>query len=106
MPDNVVPLECRVALPRTAQTQLDAGPQLPSGMPLRPGDLVFFGSSRRTITHVGIAISGTHMINVPYRGVVIRVDSVGPQFRCDQTGVRIGDVRPDQAPAGWHLGSV
>lgn len=67
-----------VTIPRTAQTQHDFGAPLPSGTPLLPGDLVFFGTSRHTITHVGIAISGTHMINAPYTGAVIRIDLIGP----------------------------
>ncbi|MGH3760202.1 NlpC/P60 family protein [Actinophytocola sp.] len=66
-----------LTLPRTAQTQHDAGPLLPPGTPLLPGDLVFFGTSPNTITHVGIAISSTHMINAPYTGAVIRIDPIG-----------------------------
>jgi cell wall-associated NlpC family hydrolase len=66
-----------LTIPRTAQTQHDAGPLLPPGTPLLPGDLVFFGSSPHAITHVGIAISGTHMINAPYTGAVIRIDPIG-----------------------------
>jgi hypothetical protein len=66
-----------IAIPRTAQTQHAAGPLLPPGTPLLPGDLVFFGSGSHTITHVGIAISSTHMINAPHVGAVIRIDSIG-----------------------------
>lgn len=66
-----------VTIPRTAQTQRDAGPLLPSGTSLLPGDLVFFGSSPHAITHVGIAISSTHMINAPYTGALVRVDPIG-----------------------------
>jgi cell wall-associated NlpC family hydrolase len=66
-----------VTIPRTAQTQHDAGPLLPPSAPLLPGDLVFFGNSPNTITHVGIAISSTQMINAPYTGAVIRIDPIG-----------------------------
>ncbi|WP_341770817.1 C40 family peptidase [Amycolatopsis arida] len=66
-----------VTIPRTARTQHDAGPLLPPSTPLLPGDLVFFGTSPHTITHVGIAISSTHMINAPYTGAVIRIDPIG-----------------------------
>jgi cell wall-associated NlpC family hydrolase len=66
-----------VTIPRTAQTQHNAGPPLPPGAPLLPGDLVFFSSSPHTITHVGIAISSTQMINAPYTGAVIRIDPIG-----------------------------
>lgn len=66
-----------ITIPRIAQNQHDAGPQLPPGTPLLPGDLVFFGASPNTITHVGIAISATHMINAPEPGTVIRIDPIG-----------------------------
>src|SRR5581483_7132761 len=33
-----------IPLPRVAQSQFDAGPTLPAGTVLQPGDLVFFGS--------------------------------------------------------------
>jgi cell wall-associated NlpC family hydrolase len=66
-----------LTIPRTAQTQHDAGPLLPPGAALRPGDLVFFGVSPQRITHVGITISATHMIDAPYTGTVIRIDPVG-----------------------------
>jgi len=66
-----------IPIPRTAQTQYDAGPLLPSATPLQPGDLVFFGSSPGRIIHVGIAVSPTHMINAPHTGAVIRIDPIG-----------------------------
>ena len=43
-----------VLLPRVAQDQYDAGPAVPNGSPLRPGDLVFFGAGPRRVTHVQI----------------------------------------------------
>src|SRR5437879_5428251 len=45
-----------LALPRTAQTQYDAGPLLAQGATPRAGDLVFFGVSTHRITHVAIAL--------------------------------------------------
>jgi cell wall-associated NlpC family hydrolase len=65
-----------IEIPRTAQTQFNAGPRVPLGQPVAPGDLVFFGASPDSVTHVGIAISSTEMINAPYRGAVVRVDSI------------------------------
>jgi cell wall-associated NlpC family hydrolase len=66
-----------ITIPRTAQTQYNAGPLLPPNTPLLPGDLVFYTGSPGKITHVGIAVSGTHMINAPYTGAVIRIDPIG-----------------------------
>jgi cell wall-associated NlpC family hydrolase len=66
-----------VTIPRTAQTQYNAGPRIPAGTPLLPGDLIFYSNSSGRITHVGIAISSTQMINAPYTGAVIRIDPIG-----------------------------
>jgi cell wall-associated NlpC family hydrolase len=46
-----------IQIPRTAQTQYAAGPRVPAGQSILPGDLVFFGSGPRAVTHVGIAVS-------------------------------------------------
>lgn len=65
-----------VALPRTAQEQFDAGPHLPPGAQLQPGDLVFFGGGQGDITHVGIVLSADgEMVDAPHTGVVVRVES-------------------------------
>ncbi|MEU5437169.1 C40 family peptidase [Streptomyces sp. NPDC020719] len=61
-----------VSLPRTAQQQYDAGPQVPSGEPLVPGDLLFYGHPRSAIHHVGLYIGDGRMIDAPGRGKTIR----------------------------------
>jgi cell wall-associated NlpC family hydrolase len=61
-----------VELPRTARAQFAAGPQVPAGQPLAPGDLIFYGSSAATIHHVGINIGGGMMIHAPDVGDVVR----------------------------------
>jgi cell wall-associated NlpC family hydrolase len=71
-------------LPRTAQLQYNAVPKLPAGAQIQPGDLVFFGSGPRSVTHVGIAISPTLMINAPQTGEVVKV---APLHRKDLVGV-------------------
>ncbi|CUU60719.1 Transglycosylase SLT domain-containing protein [Parafrankia irregularis] len=65
-----------VNLPRTAQQQYEAGPLVPASSVLQPGDLLFFGTGPGDVTHVGIAISSTQMINAPHRGAVVRIDSI------------------------------
>ncbi len=67
-----------ITLPRTAQTQYLAGPLLPAGAPLAPGDLLFFGTPAR-VHHVGIATgNGTLMINAPRRNTLVRIqDATG-----------------------------
>jgi cell wall-associated NlpC family hydrolase len=51
-------------LPRTAQTQYDAGPRIPAGQPLLPGDLVFYGTPSN-VHHVGLYIGAGLMIDAP-----------------------------------------
>jgi cell wall-associated NlpC family hydrolase len=63
-----------VTLPRTAQTQFDAGPRVPAGQPLLPGDLVFYGTPGN-IHHVGLYIGGGLMINAPTFGQPVQIDN-------------------------------
>lgn len=53
-----------ISLPRTAQTQYDAGPHVLAGQPLLPGDLVFYGIPAN-VRHVGLYIGGGLMIDAP-----------------------------------------
>jgi cell wall-associated NlpC family hydrolase len=62
-----------VTLPRTANAQFHAGPIVPAGQPLLPGDLVFYGTAA-FIHHVGLYIGGGVMIDAPYTGQVIRIE--------------------------------
>jgi cell wall-associated NlpC family hydrolase len=63
-----------VDLPRTAQTQYDAGPLLPAGVDPGAGDLVFFGDDLRHIHHVGLALGQGRMVDAPHTGAVVRVE--------------------------------
>jgi cell wall-associated NlpC family hydrolase len=63
-----------IALPRVAQDQYDAGPQLPAGATVLPGDLLFFGSGPRGVDHVGIYVGAGEMIDAPHTGAVVRFD--------------------------------
>ncbi|MEV8441920.1 bifunctional lytic transglycosylase/C40 family peptidase [Actinosynnema sp. NPDC051121] len=63
-----------VTLPRTAQTQFDAGPRVPTGQPLLPGDLVFYGTPGN-IHHVGLYIGAGLMINAPTFGQPVQIDN-------------------------------
>lgn len=61
-----------ISLPRTAQTQYNAGPLLPSGQPLLPGDLVFYGTPGN-VHHVGLYIGAGKMVHAPDFGQPIQV---------------------------------
>jgi cell wall-associated NlpC family hydrolase len=63
-----------IQLPRTAQEQFNAGPLVPDGQQLEPGDLVFFGSDTSHVTHVGVVVSATEMVDAPHTGATVRVE--------------------------------
>jgi cell wall-associated NlpC family hydrolase len=62
-----------VTLPRTADAQYRAGPHVPSGQPLLPGDLVFYGTPTH-IHHVGLYLGAGLMINAPDFGQVVKIE--------------------------------
>ncbi len=64
-----------VSLPRTTQEQFDAGPHLPAGARLEPGDLVFFGASNSDVTHVGMVVRSGEMVDAPHTGAFVRTES-------------------------------
>jgi cell wall-associated NlpC family hydrolase len=63
-----------VALPRVAQDQYDAGPAVPAGSGVLPGDLVFFGDGTTGVDHVGLYVGGGEMIDAPHTGALVRFD--------------------------------
>ena len=63
-----------IQLPRTAQEQYDAGPPVPAGEQLEPGDLVFFGTDPNNVSHVGILINATEMVDAPHTGAAVRIE--------------------------------
>jgi cell wall-associated NlpC family hydrolase len=63
-----------IPLPRTAQEQFTAGPPVPDGSTVRPGDLVFFGSGPTAVDHVGIYVGAGLMLDAPHTGAVVRVE--------------------------------
>jgi cell wall-associated NlpC family hydrolase len=70
--------------------QWPSGPHIPLGQ-LRRGDLLFYATDNSdpgTIHHVGIYIGNGEMVDAPYTGVDVRIDSIY------QPGVPIGATRP------------
>lgn len=60
-----------IRLPRTAHTQFGAGPHVPAGSPLQPGDLLFYGTPDY-VHHVGIYLGDGRMVNAPTFGQPVR----------------------------------
>jgi len=68
-----------VHLPRTTYTQVKVGAPVASLTQAQPGDLVFFAGSDGTPTapgHVGIYLGNGKMIDSPYTGTVVQVQTV------------------------------
>jgi cell wall-associated NlpC family hydrolase len=63
-----------ITLPRVAQDQFDAGPAVPAGTEVAPGDLVFFGSGPTGVEHVGLYVGAGEMIDAPHTGALVRFD--------------------------------
>lgn len=64
-----------LSLPRRAEEMSRVGEKV-SMSNLKPGDLVFFNTMRRTFSHVGIYIGDNKFVHSPSTGSTIRVDDL------------------------------
>ena len=64
-----------LALPRRAEEMSRVGEKVRFS-DLKPGDLVFFNTMRRTFSHVGIYIGDNKFVHSPSTGSTIRVDDL------------------------------
>lgn len=91
-----------VSLPRTTQEQFDAGPRLPAGAHLEPGDLVFFGASNSDVTHVGMVVRSAEMVDAPHTGAFVRTEpfptTIGAAW--GEGDVYLGATRPAASGSG------
>ena len=68
-----------MALPRRAVEQA-AATQTIDKKELKPGDLVFFNTMRRTFSHVGIYIGDGKFVHSPRTGQSVRVESMSTSY--------------------------
>jgi peptidoglycan DL-endopeptidase CwlO len=61
-----------VDITRTSRSQYAATTRISRGQ-LQPGDLIFYGRSVATISHVAMYIGGTNVVEAPYSGQNVRV---------------------------------
>jgi cell wall-associated NlpC family hydrolase len=66
-------------LPRTAREMSEVGQRVDSNQ-LKPGDLVFFNTMRRTFSHVGIYLGDNHFMHAPRTGAEVRVESMESSY--------------------------
>ena len=67
------------SIPRVAQAQFDATTRVAMDE-LLPGDLVFFGSSASSISHVGIYVGDGTFIHSPHTGEVDKYESLSGSY--------------------------
>ncbi|PKO43109.1 MAG: glycoside hydrolase [Betaproteobacteria bacterium HGW-Betaproteobacteria-4] len=67
------------SLPRTAREMSQVGQQVEASQ-LKPGDLVFFNTMRRTFSHVGIYLGDNHFLHAPRKGAEVRIESMESNY--------------------------
>jgi len=68
-----------ISLPHSSAAQARMGIPVPRSE-LRPGDLVFFQTNRRGISHVGIYIGDNRFVHAATHGRGVTVDSLGSSY--------------------------
>lgn len=68
-----------MSLPRRAEEMSRVGEKVRMSE-LKPGDLVFFNTMRRTFSHVGIYIGDNKFVHSPSTGSTIRVDDLDSSY--------------------------
>ena len=66
-------------LPRSAKEMSGAGEPVDKEA-LKPGDLVFFNTMRRTFSHVGIYLGNSLFIHAPRSGGVVRIEDLRESY--------------------------
>jgi cell wall-associated NlpC family hydrolase len=66
-------------LPRTAKEQSQVGDVVDKNE-LKPGDLVFFNTMRRTFSHVGIYLGDNRFVHAPRTGAEVRVEDMSQGY--------------------------
>lgn len=86
-------------LPRRAEEQAAATAKI-AREELRPGDLVFFKTTRRSFSHVGIYIGDDKFVHAPRTGARIRLDNITSNYWNRRfQGARRVEVAENQAAA-------
>ena len=66
-------------LPRTASEMASVGDKI-GKKDLKPGDLVFFNTMRRTFSHVGIYLGDGKFVHAPSSGGKVRVENISTAY--------------------------
>jgi cell wall-associated NlpC family hydrolase len=101
---HVFELSIGLVLPRRADEQAkDSGLLAVRREELKPGDLVFFNTMRRTFSHVGIYVGEDKFIHAPRPGGEVRVDDMRQSYWAQRfTGARRADLPAVSAGTATH----
>lgn len=69
-----------MVLPRRSVEMSRAGEAIADTAQLKPGDLVFFRTIRKAVSHVGIYIGNNQFVHAPSRNGAVRVDSMSEKY--------------------------
>ncbi|MBC7733540.1 MAG: C40 family peptidase [Bacteriovorax sp.] len=96
---HVFEMSVGLVLPRRADEQATAaGLASIRRNELKPGDLVFFNTMRRTFSHVGIYVGEGKFIHAPKPGGEVRVEDMGAAYWAKRfTGARRAELGIDGA---------
>ena len=83
-----------LVLPRRADEQASAAGLLNiNRQELKPGDLVFFNTMKRTFSHVGIYVGDDKFIHAPRTGATVRIEDMRESYWARRfTGARRADL--------------
>jgi cell wall-associated NlpC family hydrolase len=92
---HIFEMSVGLVLPRRADEQAKAGNLLPIRQDeLKPGDLVFFNTMKRTFSHVGIYVGEGKFIHAPRTGSAVRVEDMRDAYWAKRfTGARRADLK-------------
>jgi len=92
---HIFEMSVGLVLPRRADEQArDAGLLSIRREELKPGDLVFFNTMKRTFSHVGIYVGEGKFIHAPRTGSAVRVEDMREAYWAKRfTGARRADLK-------------
>lgn len=92
---HIFEMSVGLVLPRRADEQAKDDSLLPIGKSeLKPGDLVFFNTMKRTFSHVGIYVGEGKFIHAPRTGSAVRVEDMRDSYWAKRfTGARRADLK-------------
>ncbi len=92
---HIFEMSVGMVLPRRADEQAKLSSLLPIKQEeLKPGDLVFFNTMRRTFSHVGIYVGEGKFIHAPRTGSAVRVEDMRDAYWAKRfTGARRADLK-------------